>query len=817
VGRQVTVGDFPSNIAIHPSGRFAAVLHCGYGEHELVVVSTEKARVVARAPLNQTFHGLAFSPDGARLYCSGAGDEVVHDFAFHDGHLSDHREIRLRPANERGVPGGLAVARDGKTLWLANVWGHRLTEVDLVAGTVRRELALAADLGNRTNLVVPPSDADLAAATKRDEAKQDQSKPDDPFPYACAWDETRQRLYVSLWAQSRVAVVDLGAGAVTALWPTQEHPNEMVLSPGGQVLYVANANRNTVTVLDTGTGLALETLSTALHAPSLPGATPNSLALSPDGSLLFIANACNNNIAVFDVAKPGASRALGFIPVGWYPTSVRVTPDGKRLLVANGKGVTSRANRHGPQPIQATSPGNLTEYIGALFQGTLSLIDLPAGAALAERLDKWTTQARQCSPSASDLPAGEARSAGNPIPAKVGRPSPIKYCIYILKENRTYDQVLGDLPQGNGDPSLCLFPEAITPNHHRLAREFVLLDNFYVESEVSADGHEWSMGAYATDFVEKAWPLSYGHNQRGKFSYPSEGNFRVAWPASGYLWDRAREAGVSYRNYGEFITNGKTAAEPGYTSIPALVGHFDPGFRGWDLDYPDIKRAERFIAELKRFEREGDMPRLQILRLPNDHTYGASVGKRTPRALVADNDRAFGMVAEAVSHSRFWGQTAIFVVEDDAQNGPDHVDAHRTIAFAISPYARRGAVDSTMYSTCSMLRTMELILGLEPLSQFDAAAMPMYRSFQPKPHLRPYRAVPVAVDLDERNTARSWGSDESERMDFSREDAADDLLLNQVIWQAVRGSAQPMPAPVRAAFVRTAEDDDDDSPRHRTR
>jgi hypothetical protein len=293
--------------------------------------------------------------------------------------------------------------------------------------------------------------------------------------------------------------------------------------------------------------------------------------------------------------------------------------------------------------------------------------------------------------------------------------------IYIIKENRTYDQVFGDLPQGNGDAKLCLFPDHVTPNHHKLARDFVLLDNFYAEAEVSADGHEWSMGAYASDFVEKTWPLNYGHNRPRKFPYPAEGNFPIAFPANGYLWDRAREAGVTYRSYGEFVILGTPVDKPITTKIKTLEGHIDPWYRGFDLDYPDTKRAERFISELKKFEDAGDMPRLQIVRLGNDHTQGVSRGKRTPTAYVADNDLAFGQILEAVSHSRFWPETAVFVVEDDAQNGPDHVDAHRTIALVLSPYAKRGVVDSTMYSTSSMLRTIELIEA--PHREIHAAAM----------------------------------------------------------------------------------------------
>jgi hypothetical protein len=439
------------------------------------------------------------------------------------------------------------------------------------------------------------------------------------------------------------------------------------------------------------------------------------------------------------------------------------------------------------------------QYIARLFRGTLSLIDLPAQKDFSRQMAAWTAQAYQCSPLKADRSVTAARPDANPIPLKPGDPSPIKYCLYLIKENRTYDQVLGDLPQGHGDPSLCLFPEQVTPNLHALAREFVLLDNFYVESEVSADGHEWSMGAYATDFVEKMWPMNYGHNRSGKFPYPAEGYFGIAAPAGGYLWDRAREAGVSYRSYGEWVTDDRVVTKPSHSRVKSLEGHIDEWYRGFDLNYPDVKRAARFIEELKRMESEGDMPRLQIIRIGNDHTHGASPGALTPTAYVGDNDQGVGRIIEAVSHSKFWPQTAIFIVEDDAQNGPDHIDAHRTTAYVISPYTRRAAVDSSMYSTSSMLRTMELILGLKPMSQFDTAARPMYNAFQPVPDLRPFDARPANVDLEARNARRAWGG--NIKMNFAREDAADDLQLNEVIWRSVRGPDSPMPAPVRAAFV----------------
>ena len=380
---------------------------------------------------------------------------------------------------------------------------------------------------------------------------------------------------------------------------------------------------------------------------------------------------------------------------------------------------------------------------------------------------------------------------------------PIKYCIYVIRENRTYDQVFGDIKAGNGEPTLCIFPEKVTPNAHRLAKQFVLLDNFYCDGEVSAEGHEWSMGAYCTDFVRRVWPLSYrGSPTKNLKIYPAEGNFDdIARPAGGYLWDRCAEAKVSYRSYGEWVENGKKPGDPAKARVKALEGHIDPLYRGYDLDYPDVKRVERFMQELSRFEKEGDMPKLQIVRLGNDHTYGTKAGKPTPTAMVAENDLALGQLVEGISKSKFWKETAIFIVEDDAQNGSDHVDAHRTVALCVSPYTQHGKVDSTMYSTASMLRTMELILGLRPMSQFDAAARPMYNAFQKEPKLDTYKHVVPDVDLKTVNLKSAYGAQLAETWDFSKEDAIDDLIFNEVIWRSVRGANSPMPPPVRAAFV----------------
>jgi hypothetical protein len=557
-------------------------------------------------------------------------------------------------------------------------------------------------------------DAADPSITKRADALLERVVADAPHPWTCLVDERRKRLYVSLWAQAAVAVIDTAEWKLLARIAVEDHPNEMVMSP-----------------------------------------------------------------------------------------------DGTRLFVANGKGVISDSNRNGPRPgydPDAPTP----DYIGGLFDGTVSLIDLPDADDFERRMRSWTARAFACRPPRAETVFSADELEGHPIPVLEGTTSPITHVLYVIKENRTYDQVLGDMPEGRGDPTLCLFPENVTPNHHALAREFVLLDNFYVESEVSADGHEWTMGAYATDFVERHWPLSHGHNKRKKFTYPSEGHFEIARPAGGYLWDRAIAAGVSFRSYGEWVANGPTPDAPGTPKAKALEGLIDPLYQSFDQEYSDLKRADRFIAELSRFEALGEMPRLQVVRLPNDHTSGTTPGSLTPTAFVAENDLALGRVVEAVSRSKFWPTTAIFVVEDDAQNGSDHIDAHRTVALVISPWAQHGTVDSSLYSTSSMLRTIELILGLEPMSQFDAAALPMVRSFAKRAEASAYRCRPATVPLDARNAATAWGAAASLVVDFSKEDAADDLLLNEIVWRSVRGAAAPMPPPRRAAFVFAEEEEADD-------
>ncbi len=497
-GRQLLLGDFPVLMALHPREPILAILHAGYGEHEIVTVDARDFKVIGRVALHETFSGLTWSADGSRLYAGGGFDDVIHGFDHAGGLLSnpvklsypDRLSGEAASPQRRRVPAGLALARDGATLWVANAFSHTLARFDLKEKTLRKEISLGEDC----------------------------------YPYGLAWDEARQRLHVSLWGRAEVAVVDTASGEIVGRWKSEEHPNEMLLTRDGKLLYVANANRNTVSVFDTASGRAVETIGTAIDPRAPAGSTPSSLALSPDESVLIVANANTNNLAVVNVKESGASTPLGFIPTGWHPTSVRLSHDGQTLYVANGKGATSQANRDGPNPLARGGGDRTRQYIAGLFRGTLSAIPFPSPRQMAD----YSKTVYECSPLRKDDPTAvnvaepaDPNALPGPIPVKVGQISPITHVVYIIKENRTYDQVFGDIPEGNGEPSLCLFPEAVTPNHHALAREFVLLDNFYVDGEVSADGHEWTMGAYATDYVEKTWPLMYRGNRR--VPYPSEG------------------------------------------------------------------------------------------------------------------------------------------------------------------------------------------------------------------------------------------------------------------------------------------------------
>jgi hypothetical protein len=420
----------------------------------------------------------------------------------------------------------------------------------------------------------------------------------------------------------------------------------------------------------------------------------------------------------------------------------------------------------------------------------MSVIDEPS----ASDLEVYSRNVFKNTPYQKDKELIADGETGNPIPKKVGDPSPIKYVFYIIKENRTYDQVFGDIKEGNGDSTLTLFGEKYTPNQHKLVREYVLLDNFYVDAEVSADGHNWSLGAYATDFLEKTWPTSYG--RRGGQN-DGLGRRTIANNKDGFIWDMAKKHGVSFRTYGVFADKDKG-------NIPVLdEAHVASTFTGYyDQNVKDVERFEQWKADFDILLSKNAVPSLNTIRLGSDHTQGLGLGKPTPYACVADNDLAVGKLIEHISNSSIWAQSAIFILEDDAQNGPDHVDAHRSIALVVSPYTKRNYLDNTMYSTSGMLRTIELILGLPPMSQYDAAAMPMFRSFTNKPDFTKFKAVPNRVSLDETNKIASKWSKISEGFDFAEVDKNDDRLFNEVLWKGLKGDDFEVPAPRRSAFLR---------------
>jgi phospholipase C len=477
----------------------------------------------------------------------------------------------------------------------------------------------------------------------------------------------------------------------------------------------------------------------------------------------------------------------------------------KKIYVSNGKGFSSMANPHGPNPASKAQTVVLhkgiesqvpLQYIASLFKGTLSIIDVPSTNLLSV-YSQAVYHNTPYSKAKELVVSGEELE--NPIPAKVGASAPIKYVFYVIKENRTYDQVLGDIKGANGDTSLVLFGERITPNQHALAREFVTLDNFYVDGEVSSDGHNWSMGAYATDFLEKTWPTMYG--RRGG-TEASSGYNATANNKNGYIWDQASRSGVSFRTYGEFADHEKP-------NIPVLKNHFCTYYPSLSFNIRDTTRARTWMKEFDSLVVAHAVPHLNTIRLPNNHTEGTATGRPTPFAHVADNDLAVGMLVNHLSESPIWKESVVFIVEDDAQNGPDHVDAHRSPAFIAGGFVKRGFVDHTMYSTSSVLRTIELILGMPPLTQYDAAATPMWRSFNATPNLSTFKVRPCTVDLNEKNVIKNRFSAISNTLDFSKEDLVPDQVFNEILWKFVKGENSIVPSPTRAAFFKEIKQDKD--------
>jgi len=768
-GETFKLGDLPLNLAVSASGRFAAVTNNGQSDQSVYLIDAVNRRVLDTIPVKAAWFGLAFSGDEKYLYASGGNRNIIMKFSISNNKLALADSLILgKPWPEKISPTGIAIDDKKNLLYVVTKENNSLYILDLKKNNAPQRFKL------------------------------------DGEGYACLLSDDRQKLYISCWGCEKILVFSTSARTFAKSIRVGSNPNDICLSKNGRYLYSANSNDNSVSCIDLQSGKVIETLVASLFPNSPAGSTTNSVALSDDSKTLYIANADNNCLAVFDVSTPGKSFSRGFIPTGWYPTCVRVID--KRLWITNGKGFTSLPNPRGPNPTDKTekvrSQTGIVEkqkkvqYIAGLFKGSMSIIPEPDEKELAA----FSAMVYKNTPYSPEKAVSVPEAMGTAIPEGPEHKSPIKYVFYIIKENRTYDQVLGDIPEGNGDTSLVLFGQTITPNQHKLAKDFVLLDNFYVDGEVSADGHNWSLGAYATDYLEKTWPS--GYSGRGGH-YDAEGNRKIANNKNGFIWDYCARKGVSYRTYGEFADNYKP-------NIPVLKGHYCKNFTSWDQDVLDTIRYHQWKKDFDSLLLyTGQVPRLNTIRFINDHTMGLKAGKPTPFAQVADNDFAVGRFVEYLAHSPIWNESVVFILEDDAQNGPDHVDAHRSTLYIAGGFVKRGFVDHTPYSTSSVLRTIELILGLPPMSQYDAAATPLWRCFTNVAAPYNFHALGPFVDLNERNVAYNQWQKMSEDFDFTKEDRAPEDLLNKVLWFAVKGPDVPYPGPVRSAYVKPVAGEDD--------
>ena len=801
VGTHAKTTDLPLNIIPLKDNQHALVASSGFNSHDLMLVRVVgEPKIVAKVTARQSWYGLAVSSDESNIWWSAGGQGTLHTFQLQEGAIQRTSTADANAANPTAEEQAKrAEQADPSTAFKSGL------HLDAQSGTL-----YSLDIHFQKDKDSPKEGRINAIDLK---TKTTKSAVIGGRPYDVIVGRGGHLIFVSDWAGKQVLALDPHTLKIQKRISVGEHPNQMALHPKDGRLFVACASSNCVSVIDTARGIVTETIYTSLFPKAPSGSTPDALAIDPAGEVLYVANADNNCLAVIDIAVNGQSQVKGFIPTGWYPTSVAVTPDGKNILVGIGKGLQSQANpRFTKEQLDKVEKDEVKAaarklmpypYIGTTMSGALSVVPVPNEKTLKE----YTAQVyRNCPYSDAQLTAAP-HPEKTAIPTKVGDPSPIKYVLYIIKENRTYDQVFGDLAEGpnkkgNGDPSLCMFPRKVTPNHHKLAEEFVLLDNLYCNGQVSRDGHPWSTMAYHTDYIARDWHLTY--SRRKGVDDDDEGSLQNG--PSGYIWDACKRAGISYRSYGEYgkrVSDGQGGFKMD-GRVPGLVGHMCPdygftkvpGTRARDTD-----NAATFIREYDAFVQAGTMPRFIIMSLGEDHTDGTRPGSFTPQACVASNDLALGRIVEHISKGPLWKETAIFVIEDDAQNGPDHVDAHRTVGLVISPYTKRKYLDSTQYATVSMIRTMELILGLPPLSQYDAAARPMFASFADTPTLTPYTHAPAEIDLQAKNEKTAYGADRSLKMDFSEYDRIDDFELNEILWHAVMGKDAPQPPAVRRAVA----------------
>jgi YVTN family beta-propeller protein len=758
-GTAFAVGNMPLAITVSPEGDRLVVSLSGWREQGLEVVELSTGRILQRLPQPGAFIGLAFSPDGRSLYASGGDEDAVFRYDWHDKEATPAGTIALAQKDPKKpgtrFPAGMAFSQDGKRLFVAENISDTLAVIDVATGNVEQRL------------------------------------PTDAYPYSVVLGHDGS-VFVSAWGGTTVSVFAPNDSQLKEERKIQvgRHPSALLLNSSGLRLYVACASTNSIAVIDTQRETVVETLTDAPHSNN-QGSTPDALALSADGKTLFVAEADNNAVAVFDLSRraaggrdtKGTSKMIGRIPVDWYPTALLMNRDS--LLVLNGKGKGTRANAVFPQPGKRMAPANSDYTLGQL-NGTITALPTNIRSAELARLTK------------------RVALANNWIAARAqGTYPPFKHIIYIMKENRTYDQVLGDLASGDGDSSLEFFPRSISPNHHALAERFGLYDRFFCNAEVSAQGHIWSTAAYVTDYGEKTIPSIY-NNKR-------DGNDRddVGNPAGGFIWDSVLKKGLTFRNYGEFTTalptNDQNALPRYKTGDATLDKYTAPDYAGGDMRVRDQARADVWLKEFQGFVEKGNLPSLEFVYLPRDHTQGGRPGANTPKSCFADNDLALGRIVEAVSHSPYWKDTAFFILEDDAQDGPDHIDSHRSVLLTISAYNRVGTIHRFV-NTTDVFATIEAILGLPPLSQFDFYGRPLREVFAKEPDLRPYVALKPEQSLEEVNPTQGKTGQASLQLNLDKPDAADDDTFNRILWEMIKGEAVPYPVPRRVSSLELARD-----------
>ena len=815
-GKQILFPGRANDCVLSPDGRTLAVK----GHAFLKLLEVKSGRVLATLAATHTYAGIAFSADGRTVYTGDTKGQVLVASLDEKGAWAWRRPLPLpgrhpagapvvlpdgTPAKPRAsIPVGLALSADGRALWAVLNGSNALAQWDLAGGRVAREI----DVERAPYGVALISDRKAYVTNWGGRIP----RPGDPTALA-PWEPIVVDARTQSAASGTVSVVDLDAGRSVRSIEVGLHPSAVILSPRRLRAYVANTNSDTVSVLNTADDAVVETIAVGAGEAGLFGNSPTALALSPDGALLYVANATANAVAVVRLsgparaaaraAAPDRSEVRGALPTGWYPGGLAVTPDGRTLCVANVKGTGSRAFKGKGY----SSHGHI---------GSVSLIPLPGERQLrayTRRVEKNNRVLRAALAKLAPRPG----VAPVPVPARVGEPSVFRHVLYIIKENRTYDQVFGDIERANGMEDLCLFGRQVTPNLHKIVDEFVLMDNFHCSGVLSADGHQWTDEAYCADYIERG----FGGFVR---SYPFDGGDAMAYSPTGFLWDNCLAHGKTVRNYGEMV---KAKITPRgswkdlYADFRAGTGKFSiqatatvetlrpytcPDFIGFPGTVTDVYRASVFLRELKEFEAKGEMPNLMIMLLPNDHTSGTRPGIPTPRAQVADNDLAVGQILEALSRSKFWPETAVFVTEDDPQAGLDHVDGHRTVGIVASAYSRRGGqVISAQFNQTSMVRTIEQILGLPPMNQLDATATPMFDCFTARADLTPFSHVPNNIPLDEMNPEKTalsgaalhW-AEVSEALPLDDIDGCDEDTFNRVIWHSVKGVNVPYPVLAKA-------------------